>query len=133
VVRMAAVMVVMVVMPASRSAVMARLRSAAMTWGALPVRTWERSSSKRLSRIQRRIAALERGEVGSRTYNGRVLRRTLGFESGTTGAKLGPQARSSGGGVEGDGVAELFELVDQPPCAVFGAASALGPVGPRSA
>ena len=40
----------MLVQPAGRSRLMAVLRRAAMTWGALPVRTWERSSS--LSRIR---------------------------------------------------------------------------------
>src|SRR4051812_42751974 len=37
---------VMVVMPMRRSAVMARLHSAAMTWGALPMRTWSRPKSR---------------------------------------------------------------------------------------
>jgi hypothetical protein len=34
----------MLVWPVSRKMAMARLRRLAMTWGALPVRTWERSS-----------------------------------------------------------------------------------------
>jgi len=35
----------MLVQPAIRSRLMAVLRRVAMTWGALPVRIWERSSS----------------------------------------------------------------------------------------
>jgi hypothetical protein len=53
---------------------------------------------------------------------------TLRCESLATDAKLGPEARCSGGGCDGDGVAELFELVDQPSGALLGGASALGPV-----
>ena len=40
------------VWPAQRTRVLVRLRKAAITWGALPVLTWERSSSKVTSRTQ---------------------------------------------------------------------------------
>jgi hypothetical protein len=42
----------MLVAPARRSTLIARLRSVAITRGAWPVRTWERSSSKVTSRTQ---------------------------------------------------------------------------------
>ena len=42
----------MLVAPASRKMVMTRLRRLAMMRGPAAVRTWERSSSKSLSRIQ---------------------------------------------------------------------------------
>jgi hypothetical protein len=42
----------MLVVPASRRMVMTRLRRLAMVRGLLAVRTWERSSSKSMSRIQ---------------------------------------------------------------------------------
>jgi hypothetical protein len=40
----------MLVAPARRNKLMTVLRSVAITWGAFPVRTWERSSSKVTSR-----------------------------------------------------------------------------------
>ena len=50
--------------PSRRSRVMAVLRRPAMTRGALPVRTWERSSSKVTSRTQwRRLYESARGAV----------------------------------------------------------------------
>ena len=42
----------MLLAPARRTMLMARLRREAMTRGPLPVRTWERSSSKVTSRTQ---------------------------------------------------------------------------------
>ena len=42
----------MLVAPVRRNKLMAVLRSVAITWGAFPVRTWERSSSKVTSRTQ---------------------------------------------------------------------------------
>ena len=48
----------MLAWPASRKMVMARLRKVAMTRGALAVRTWERSSSKSMSRTQCRRSSM---------------------------------------------------------------------------
>lgn len=42
----------MLVAPVKRSTLMAGLRTVAITWGAFPVRTWERSWSKVTSRTQ---------------------------------------------------------------------------------
>jgi hypothetical protein len=56
---------------------------------------------------------------------------TLRCEAVATEAKLGPEARCLGGGCDGDGPVELFELVDQPSGALPGEASALGPVQDR--
>jgi hypothetical protein len=48
----------MLVVPASRKMVMARLRRLAMICGPAAVRTWEWSSSKSMSRTQRRRSSM---------------------------------------------------------------------------
>ena len=71
----------MLVQPVIRNRVMTVLRRVAMTRGALPVRTWERSSSKETSRTQWRRFSMPQcppvpldpgGEGGG--WSGQVIR-----------------------------------------------------------